>query len=100
MRFNRFKQYRRSTVGNLYVYIRLLAVTESNIVTTQGQKWENPVRPGCEPQVRGHRRASEQRDQEEKEMDGASPQSVVRLQHRTIKYCASDFSSHALKTPK
>lgn len=87
-RITQLKQHRRLTVSNLYIYIRLLAVTESNIVTTQGQKWQNPVGPGREPQVRGHRRAAEQRDQEEKEMDGASPQSVVRLQYRTIKYFA------------
>lgn len=56
----------------------MLAVIESNIATTQGQKRQNPVGPGREPQVRGHRRAAEQRDQEEKEMDGAPAQSVVR----------------------
>jgi len=46
----------------IYMDIHLLAVTESNIVTTQGQKWQNPVGPGRKPQVRGHRRAAEQRD--------------------------------------
>jgi len=55
------------------------AITEPNIVTTQRQKRQNSVRPSGEPQVRGHCRVAEQRNQEKKEMDGTSPQSVVRL---------------------
>jgi len=64
----------------------LLAITESNIFTTQGQKWKNTIELGREPQVRGHRWAAEQRDQEKKEMDGTSTQSAVRLLHCAIKY--------------
>jgi len=63
----------------------LLPITEPNIFTTQGQKWQNTIKSGREPQVRGYRWAAEQRDQEKKEMDGTSTQSAVRL-HCTTKY--------------
>jgi len=51
---------------------------EPNIVTAERQERENAVGIGREPQVRGHRRTVEQRDQEAKEMDDTGPQSVVR----------------------
>jgi len=60
----------------IIVFIR---VAESNIVTTQRQKRQNPIGIGREPQVRGHRPTVEQRDQKAKEMDDTAAQSIVRI---------------------
>lgn len=52
--------------------------TESNIAAVQGQKRQDPVEPGRQPQVRGNRRRVEQRDQQEKEMDNTYSHGPVR----------------------